>query len=194
MINSKLNKQDKEMLREEFTKVWGNDSKMVDWCVKKTSAYMEIDGHIITLDKPNIQTRFCFGYGVQGGYDYDEAQQVRDSLSQSERYFIDYNLSHSDAGELMESIEDHFWTEYWFDPSHYTTQSDDCRISAIRLHHRHDHEWCERQGWRLLTDDELHEYYQMCFEEQMKFCKRLKTYLKRYGLSKCDYWTYWVDE
>jgi hypothetical protein len=45
-----------------------------------------------------------------------------------------------------------------------------------------------------LTIDDLTELYRICFEEQMKFCKRLRTYLKRYGLSKVRTWTYWADE
>ena len=44
-----------------------------------------------------------------------------------------------------------------------------------------------------LTEDECELLYYTARAEQEKFEKRLNTYLKRYGLSKCHYWTYWLD-
>lgn len=191
---TKITKQDKQMLHDEFAKAWNKGSDMPDWCVRTTSAYMTVGDRLVTFDKPRIETRFCFGYGRQGAYDYDEVQEVCDSLSRNERYFVDHNLERSDAGQDMRAIEDSFWIEWWLSDRHYTGQTPDCRLGSVFAKHREDHDWCERQGWRLLTEDELHEYYRVCFEEQVKLCKRLKTYLKRYGLSKCEYWTYWADE
>lgn len=191
---TKITKQDKQMLHDEFAKAWGSDGKMANWCVSNTSAYMTIRDRLITFDKPHIETRFCFGYGRQGADDFDEVQETCEALSKSERYFVEHNLKHADAGHDMKAIEDSHWVEWWLTPSHYTGQAPDCKLSCISSAHLEDHDFYEGKGWRLLTENELHEYYQVCFEEQMKFCKRLKTYLKRYGLSKCDYWTYWADE
>lgn len=191
MITSKLSRNDKDMLRGEFKKVWGDDSKMVEYCTNKTSAFMTIDSHIITIDKPSIRTHFCFGYGVQGAYDYDEAQTTCSKMSGSERYFIDQNLKDCLAGQILENLSDSYWVDFWLVDKRYGV---DCNLSTIRCERREDRDYYMGQGWRLLTKDELTEYKQMLETELEKFLKRLKTYLKRYGLSKCDYWTYWVDE
>ena len=191
MFATKLTKQDKAMLRDEFAKVWRDDDKMVDYCTKKVSAYMVIDGKVITIDKPSIQTHFCFGYGVQGAYDYDEAQTTCSKMSQSERYFIDYNLRNCLAGQILDNMANATWVDYWLTDRRYNGKSN---LAAIRCEDRSERFYYEDQGWRRLTKDELAEYKRMLEAEIEKFRKRLNTYLKRYGLSKCDYWTYWADE
>lgn len=195
-----ITKEQREMLRNEFVKVWGDDSKMVDYCTKKTSAFVNIDGLIVTLDKPSIETRFCFGYGVQGAYDYDEAQEVCDALRTNEWHFIDYNLEHSPAGELMDAIagycnRDHRH-EPMIDPHEYDNQTPDCKLASLRWANPNyiPREYYEQRGCRVATYEELAEIFKVAYEEQVKFLKRLKTYLKRYGMSKCHFWTYWADE
>lgn len=195
-----VNKAAKEMLRDEFRKVWRRrdgsiDEKMVTYCVNKASAYMVLDDTIVTFDKPSIETRFCFGYGMQSAYDYDEALDAASAASESESYFIHKNLDGTSFAWYMKAIAgDEWWLEPWLDPVHYTCQTKDCRIGEIRWEHWHKRDWCRSQGWRPLTDDELVELYGVCYEEQVKFLKRLKTYLKRYGMSKVQTWTYWADE
>lgn len=203
-----VTKAQRAMLHDEFRKVWVRrdgtiDESMVDYCTKKVSAFTEIDGCIITMDKPHIEKRFCFGYGMQSAYDYDEAQEARDECSKSIAFFLAKNLDGTEADGIMHNIDrllnrgfcewgPSFWP--WLDEHHYTSQTPDCKLGCIRWETWDKNEWCERQGWRKLTEDEMKQVYQLAFEEQMKFCKRLRTYLKRYGLSKCEYWTYWADE
>ena len=195
-----ITKEQREMLRDEFGKVWGSNTKMVDYCTKKASAFVDLGGLIVTLDKPKIETRFCFGYGMQGAYDYDEAQEVCDALRTNEWYFIDYNLEHSPAGGLMEAIAGYYdgshRSEPMIDPHEYDCQTPDCKLSALRWAdpYRMPREWYEQRGCRPATDEDLATIYKVAYEEQVKFLKRLKTYLKRYGMSKCHFWTYWADE
>lgn len=196
----KMIKADKEMLRHEFEKVWRKrdgsiDQKMVDYCVKKTSAYIVVDRCIVTFDKPDIETRFCFGYGIQGGYDYDEAGRAADYAAKSLDYFVGENLSRTTYDRLMRYIQDDcFPFEPWLDRQHYTNQDADCRLGAIRWERWDKRAWCEQQGWRKLTNGEVTRLYLVCYDEQVKFLKRLKTYLKRHGLNMVQTWTYWADE
>ena len=196
----RITKQDKAMLTDEFRKVWVRrngtiDEKMVKYSVDKTSAYMVIDGVIITFDKPKIETRFCFGHGRQIQTGYDEALSMCDYASTSEAYFTTRNIEGTEAASIMKHIDEGCHPfEPWLDRSHYTCQTEDCKIGAIRWEHRHKRDWCERQGWRRLTDGEIAELYALMGDEQEKFKKRLKTYLKRYGMSKVETWTYWADE
>lgn len=196
----RITKQDKEMLANEFRKVWHRrdgsiDEKMVKYCVGKVSAYMVIDDRIITFDKPNIHTDFCFGYGIQCQTDYEEARSMSDHASSSETYFIERNMEGTDAAAHMKYIDDQcFPFEPWLDKRNYTSQTDDCKLGEIRWEHWHKRDWCERQGWRKLTDEEIAKLYEVMRDEQEKFMKRLRTYLKRYGTSKLHTWTYWADE
>ena len=48
------------------------------------------DGSIVNIEKPRIETHFCFG---ESGYDYDEAQAAADRAAASENYFRVKNLS-----------------------------------------------------------------------------------------------------
>ena len=195
-----ISKAQREMLRDEFRKVWVRrdgsiDEGMVDYCTKKASAFIEIGDRIIIMDKPNIQTSFCFGYGCQSAYDYDEAREAAENARHSEYMFIMRNLDGTEAASHMESIVgDTWWFEPWLDQTHYMSQSDDCRLGEVRWEHWHNRDRCISNGWRRLTDDEVKAYYTMCYEEQLKFLKRLKAYLKRYGTSKLHSWTYWADE
>lgn len=185
----KLTKDDKAMLKSEFEKVWGKDSKMVDWCVKNTSGYIEIDGIIITYDKPHIQTEFWFG---EHTYDYDEVSDLCDACSEDETYFIERNMRGFD--QRIEFIEDtslYGSTHHvYISPEEYSCQDGDCKLGCI--------EFCRwdpprTKDARELTRDELAAYLEFLKEERAKFEKRLHTYLKRYGLSKCHYGVYWAD-
>ena len=201
MIVTKLTKNDKDMLRTEFEKVWHRrdgsvDEKMVKYCIGKTSAYMTIGDRIVTIDKPDIKKDFCFGYHANIYYsDADQADEMADFARTSVEYFVSENLEWTDANGIMSNVSDGcFPFEPWLDTRRYMSQSDDCKFGCIRWEHWDKDEWAESQGWRRLTDDELREYYTLAYEEQLKFIKRLKTYLKRYGMSNVRTWTYWLDE
>ena len=188
----KMTVEQKEELREEYRKVWHGDSKMVEWCVNQASCVMEVRGYLVDYDKPHIETRFCFG---AHGYDFDEVADTCHRASKSEQYFMRYNLEHTDAFDIIAAIDGEggrHWRKQYpiLKPHRYGTQDEDCRIAYIG--------WTadaqEAQGDPMaLTVEETARLRQMMVEEQEKFEKRLRTYLKRYGLSKCRYWTYWAD-
>ena len=193
----RLTKEQKDMLRSEFTKVWHDDTKMIDYCTKKTSAFVTTDeGYIITFDQPRIQTRFCFGYGYQGAYDsQEEAADAAASARASETRFVVTNLNDTDAHSIMDGIaEDDY--ELWLSEGAYNTQDDDCKFRHIVWKRKHGYDPYKHmyKVERMLTDEEVKSIYAVAYEEQVKFLKRLKTYLKRYGTSKLHTWTYWADE
>ena len=83
----------KDLLREEYTKVWGaRDSKMVDYCVNKVAEVAVLpNGELITVDKQTIKKDFCFG---ESGYDYDDAQAMASYARKSEDYFREKNMAY----------------------------------------------------------------------------------------------------
>ena len=182
----KITKPDKEMLRAEFAKAWDND-RMITYCTNKVSGFVIIRDTIIVIDKPSIETRFCFG---EHGYDYDEVNKACDSLSHDEEYFLAENLRRFAASDYIKYLDEGHPFVPVLRKTHYTGQSDDCRLGCIDWVYWYN---VDRDNPLILTDDERAAYRQLCVEEIEKFTKRLKTYLKRYGLSKCRFWTYWAD-
>ena len=198
----KLTKEDKEMLREQYAKVWHNDVKMVDCCVGKASGYIDLGGTLWVMDKPSIRTDFWFG---EHTYDYDEVCERCDKASESEKYFVDENLRNCTAYEMLEALEGR---DRWGYDAHYTafvvqekywSQDGACRlgyVNVLRLGTDPDEHFRTSKGvqdYRELTDDEVEHLKDFLRGEVEKFQKRLNTYLKRYGLSKCHYGVYWAD-
>jgi len=188
--NMKMTKQDKELVREQYAKVWHRrdgsiDEKMVEYCTKKTSGYVMLGETMVTFDKPSIKTDFWFG---EHTWDYDEVCERADNCSKSESYFIAENIA--DFKWRLEKIDDSSWSMYVC-PRGYCSQDEDCVLGCVEFAR-----WGEQPrsvGAREMTDEERMAYRGFLAEEQEKFEKRLRTYLKRYGLSKCHYGVYWAD-
>lgn len=191
VYHMRITEEQKAELRAEYEKVWHGDAGMVDHCVKQASCVINLRGYLVDYDKPRIETRFCFG---EHGYDFDEVVEECDRASRSEAHFMRENMDNTDAKRVIDMLDGtgKCWRKAYpiLKPHRYCGQDDDCRIAYI--------EWTADASKAFndpmaLTDDEKAELRQMMVEEQEKFEKRLKTYLKRYGLSKCRYWTYWAD-
>ena len=182
----KLTKSDKEKLYNEYKKVWHDNDRMVDWCVKNVSGYIDIDGVIVVFDKPHIKTDFWFG---EHTYDYDEVCNRCAKARESVDYFIAENMRGFDW--KIEQLEDHCKYKTYIVPKAYYCQDDDCRLGYVELCHFYSNPSGEKA--REMTADEKEKYTEFIKEERAKFEKRLNTYLKRYGLSKCSYGVFWAD-
>lgn len=188
----KITEEQRSELRREYAKVWHGDGKMADYCTKQASCVIDLRGYLVDFDKPHIETRFCFG---EHGYDYDEVMDTCDAASKSEQFFMRRNMEGTEAFDVICALDGEggrHWRKLHpvIAPHRYGCQDADCRIAGLTW----TADLSEIRGNPLaLTDEEKAELRQMMVEEQEKFEKRLKTYLKRYGLSKCQYWTYWAD-
>jgi hypothetical protein len=183
------NTVDMSFLSVEFTKVWKNDQKMIDYCVKKITGIVQLeDGGYFCFEKPSIETHFCFGYGQNGistDDDYNDAVAAKNSASTKE-YFFQENL------KKFQYIED--MINY------------DGKVYSMEM-------YCTKTNLRgLKTDDEERRFGKMfgtviseitpvdrlnikreLTNQKKKFEKRLETYWKRFGSSKFKTWTYLVD-
>lgn len=190
----RMTKEAKQFLRKEYAKVWGNDyTRMIDHCVNSTSGFVQFpNGWIFALDKPHIKTEFWFG---EHGYDYDEKVKLAHECSTSETYFMLENLERTDAFNLLQKLNNEVYNPrpVPYFAKMYSTGND--RFAYIQ--------WCDyngndRYGNHHDDEDKVPEdmicvIKSFCENEQEKFEKRLRTYLKRYGLSKCRFDTYWAD-
>ena len=189
----------KELLVEELKKVWGKDQKMVDYCTKKAACIVELDnGDIATIDKPDIETSFCFGHGYCGvstQEDESRAYRMEEHARTQESYFLHENLKGID--ETIKDLQD--TDNYFYKVTKYNRAGADSKYKEIIISDwRHN---MENEPWRyncygkvdVLTDAERKAYLDGYKEVRKGFEKRLHTYLKRYGLSKLNTWTYLVD-
>lgn len=189
----KLTKDDKAMLAKQYRKVWGDDEKMVGHCVKSASGYIDFGRELLVMDKPHIKTDFWFG---EHTWDYDEVcdecEKARHDVERFKRENIAWNCT---AQRHLDEIEDGRRKPYIFF-KHYYSQPDDCPLCYVQ--------WCSefdsRDAYDLknkpnreMTGEELARFKEFCEDEVAKFEKRLDSYLKRYGLSKCHFGVYWAD-
>lgn len=174
--------------------VWPNDQKMVDYCVKKAGYIVELEnGDIIAIDKPSIEKNFCFGYSDSryDTEDYDRANAMADHAAKSVDYFIEQNMKGIDEMiALLEGRDASRWVFKVCIP--YSGQPRYSKLKAIHQYHRWDESEYAKHFPELVGEDlqRVIEGYKVV---RADFEKRLHTYLKRYGLSKINTWSYWRD-
>jgi hypothetical protein len=187
-----MNKNDKVMLTEEYTKVWHSNERMINYCVKNTVSYADVKGKVIPIDTTSIQKNFCFGYS-DSKYDtesFDRANAMAERASKDVIYFLRENHKHAGYARIIEMINSSRYMAYMI--PHYCGQYEDCKIYCINFVNAWDENKIPENAIKL-TKEELGSYKKALVEAIRAFTKRLNTYLKRYGMSKVNTWSYWQD-
>ena len=153
--------------------------------MSKTTNYT-IGTETIEFDTPSIKKDFWFAEDARTMEEWDEVIAHVESC-ENEAYFISQNMNGTDAAGYLRHMDDkrfRMWLcksswngidRAWISSGYYTDMTYD------------------RYFVREITDEERDQLRKACDNEQAKFAKRLKTYLKRYGLSKCRFDTYWSN-
>ena len=186
-----------EEAKAEYIKVWGNDTKMVKYCQNEISNAVKLsDGRIVVVEKQKIETSFCFGYSTCGqGSEYDEASDAAHHAKTSEKYFREQNLKDLQSKiNLLEGKKEKSW---WGDP--YLSQQSYYSSGPINNYKVVELRYCDfveqtKGQYSTISEADKKLIIAMYKEEIAKMNKRLDAYLKRYGLSKLNVWTYWRDE
>lgn len=197
-LDKKADKAKQNELKSEYRSllikdVWGANRKMVDHCMKQISRVVELDAGLIVIEKPRIKTKFCFGYHLSrfNDDDYDRATDAAKYARESVEYFKRENLR--EEIRVLEALKDDDLKLY--SRKHYCSSPLGSRCRAL----------VSRETWEDLKPYEQDDFIPITDEERESiireheialadFEKRLDSYLKRYGLSKVDTWTYWMDE
>lgn len=195
-------KELKAVYTEELKKAW-KDEGMVKHCSKSTAYVVEHNGELYGISKPSIQTKFCFGYGYCGITTEDEenrAGTMAHHAKTNKDYFIQENLAQVNGwiDKLKKIVEQMNYN--WAEGSHpvymvvtgeaYYSQSENCRLR----HHSVVNTFDGVGYGKICNDVELLEKLIAGYEQvKVDFIKRLNTYLKRYGLSKVESWSYLSD-
>ena len=180
----KITKDGKKMLAERYAEVWGDDVGMVEHCVKRASGYMMFGDDMLVMEKPGIKTDFWFG---EHGYDYDEVCQRCSDARSDVDYFVGRNLDDCEPCQHIGEIDGGNHIPYLVRGYSACKGS---RFAWVVWKRPSD---SAEGALRKLTADEVVAFRAFCKAEVEKFERRLTSYLKRYGLSKCHYHVYWAD-
>lgn len=183
--------------KAEYVKVWGEGTRMTKCCQNDISNAVKLsDGRIVVVEKQKLETSFCFGYSTCGqGAERNEANNAAHVASTSETYFREKNIRGlKDKIDLLKGKKKGSWEE---DP--YLSQEVYSRCGPINIHKVVGLRFCafdelKNSHYSELSESDKELIIAMYEEEMEKMNKRIDTYLKRYGLSKLNVWTYWLDE
>ena len=178
----------KAQYRELLKTAW-NDEKMVDFCSKQAERVVELDGGYLTdIDRPRIETSFCFGYSdsAYNTDDYDRANAAAARAAHDEQYFICENMRN--IAWNMKKLKDSRLKYYRY--VKYNGSPSDSKLAGITCLRT----WEDpRPGYVELSDSDRAKIWEGYAAVARNFLKRLNTYLKRYGMTKINTWSYWRD-
>lgn len=176
----------KQYIDEVVAEIW-KDEKWRKYYEKTIDDVIEIQGKLIALKKPSIKTDFYFS---EHGLNFDEKQKQAAEAEKSESFFISENLNqiNRDKWLLKEGYKHYIGVEYSDSP-------EDTRIYTVYDIHIFDVEdgTFDTTGKIELSETDIKILLDAYENQKIRFKKRLKTYLKRYGLSKVSCSTYWAD-
>lgn len=181
------------------TEIWENDKQMQDFC-KKTCAYVvELEnGNILTIDKPNIKKDFCFGMGMYNTYtqeEFEAAENLAEKARTDTQYFFENNIKQliEKIESLQEALQDKKEVYTFINYSFQPTNSDLVAYKTCSIESNpkfSPYLWQNLKAVRKLSSDDIQRIINGYEEVAKKFEKRLNSYLKKYGLSKLNVWTY----
>ena len=203
----------KQEYLDMYFKADNTSQRMQEFYKKDLEFAVKLGNNYLTIDKPRIETHFCFGFG-QNGITTDESMKWAGDMAKHARenmnYFIRENLEKLNhiayalqyhiirlrdgwdkAQDFYLRYEDNLPYIYTIDTPYLVSYYKYPRVALEFL--SYDREQNLNAPKVKATAEDL-EKILFAYEEVItNFKKRLNTYLKRYGLSKVRSWTYLVD-
>lgn len=184
--------EEQKILRSRYMEIireyWSSPS-MVKYEEKNIGTIVALDNDdLLVIDKPRIETSFCFGYGmclVSSEDDRKAAESMLKKARTDSSYFIEKNLA--PLNKWIDDLQNSRWI--WGKRTKYNAQKNPHLVS-IEAYDAYSE---ENSALTPLTEGEIQSIIAGYEEIKVQFTKRLNTYLKRYGLSKLNTWTYLVD-
>ena len=188
---------------DEYRRIFGTDEKFENYLRGNIARFVELNnGELLEIEKPKIQTRFCFGYGFCGrstNEDEERASDMATYAETNENYFLERNLEPlTHTVDKITAWQEQRRLDGWpaREPFICDTYDDSDKLKKITFMHPYDYDDMReerKKHFRRPTAEELNAIKKAFETETKAFEKRLRTYLKRYGLSKLNVWTYLVD-
>jgi hypothetical protein len=172
----------------EINRVW-KSPKMRDYCIKKAFDVVELEsGHIFVIEKPSIETRFCFGCGQFGNATDDEmanASERRRDIHKFEN-FKKANIE-SAFGRILKEIKDGY--------GYFVEYDGGKDLVGIIRKNDGNFDWFNDNNKivALMTETDRVNLMEAVNKAIKRFENRLETYWKKYQDTKLTTWTYIVD-
>ena len=150
---------------------------------------------MLEIEKPTIQTRFCFGYSDSpyNTDDYDRANAAEDYARTHEEYFLNENLEginrsieHIKEALDSESLRDDRGRNFYILKHHRNGDTEECKIRSFELLDRYEEQrekaYKQMQGNELeiMNREDLENWLEGLEIVKAQFEKRLKTYKFNY--------------
>lgn len=198
--NNAAPKQEKdEALWAEYKKRLAK-AEAGDYYLKDTSALMMTDcGVIMTFDKKKINAGTFWFHDEEPDYEY--YQQVAATDKTKTEYFLRENLREYDdlikrmtdrADEYGQPLVPVFYEQEWCGRGLLGWGGKPCMKREYDVR-SDENDFRTRNCIHRMTESDCAKALAILKDERAKFEKRLHAYLKRYGVSKIHFGTYWAD-
>ena len=194
-------KELKEIFKNETAKVWGTDTRMHKWTMGQAAYIVELsDGDIIEIEKPSIKKDFCFGYGMYATATDEEFYRAEEKVEAARKnvdYFINENLAPINGA--IEALQKDHRNVYTF--LAYLGMNEGDLLKSYSIFSEWETPESEEFSYKFnglsdlkkLSNDDIQKIIDGLQEVKQAFIKRLNTYLKKYGLSNVNAWSYIRD-
>lgn len=152
---------------------WPMEQKEVGYVVELS------DGSLFRISKPSIEKRFCYADHLENAFDC--VHKIRTDPE----FFISENLRKECDRTINDLKED--WRDLWVQNASYPLNQESRLKSVVpgcRANYEHARPLSSEDRKRII---EVYRIVRADFE------KRLRSYVKRYGLKSVHAWTYWAD-
>lgn len=189
-------KADKSLI-EEYRKqlktenIWSGD--MLDYIIKSTDSVIKLsNGDYLQIDKPNIETRFCFD---------DEREDCNEMLHRANNDFNYFRSQNKPFADTIKKLSDKENNITVCTAAKYYTSPLNTKIKCLCMLRPAD-VWEESKNgqidglpdkYTIISDEDRQTILKAYEAAAARFDKRVETYLKKYGLSKVRSWTYWAN-
>mgnify|MGYP003318406950 CR=1 FL=1 len=181
--------------RRELETVWRKrdgkvDQHMVDWSLRDAEELIRLsDGRYYAISKPEMKTRFCFGYDTDfSGHEQSDAIRNEVNFLANRNRFKEENLRPVD--DVLKALRDRESHECYVFTKYYTGGA----IAGIQFVTGYLQRQQLNNSYSPLPDTDRTAITQAWERVRAAFEKRLDAYLKKYGTSKLRTWTYCRDD
>lgn len=201
MIYTK-SKEVKEIVTPIYVENWESE-KMQKYCINKASVAAVLSNEkVFVIEKPSIETNFCFGYGMYlqtTDEEQDRAEGMAEVARTKAEYFISENMKSFNRwiDSLNKYVEDVKKQGYSVSTPimYFNTygNKNSKLISITRLKYDEIELYKRTLDYEELSADDARILIEAYEQAKALFEKRLQNYLKKYGLTRLNVWTYLVD-
>ena len=191
---------------EVLKTVYPRSESMREYCISEADEIITLEnGMFFVIEKQKIKTDFCFGYSLNryDSEDYHRANRCVNNAYENQEYFVRENLRH--YRNILEQLSDDSYVPVL--RNHYNARETG-NLKSLDFVRCYDWEMKLRQQSAaeivtennpmnrplyLLTESDI-ALVKTAYENAMQRQeKKVRAYLKRYGLTKIRAWSYWQD-